>query len=306
MARILDFKPPSRSARTTIRGRNITASTCFRIRPVPDSTSVTGAVTSCRIAGRDTNGFRASTFFIPWAGTRSVRLPKTTPSKKAFIRASARRRNIENFKRQLHEIGAMYDWTREVNTTDPDYYKWTQWIFVKMFKRGLAYKTFMPVNWCPSCKTGIANEDVVNGRCERCGTEVTKKELNQWMLRITKYADRLLTGLEKLDWPEKVKTMQSNWIGRSEGAEVTFKAIAADGAEHPLGDLHDAAGHALRRDLHGDGARTSAGRRSLRRPSTACRSRRLRREGEERIAISIALRRPKRPACSPAPMPSIR
>jgi leucyl-tRNA synthetase len=148
--------------------------------------------------------------------------------------AVSTRRNIENFKRQLNEIGAMYDWSREVNTTDPDYYKWTQWIFVKMFRAGLAYKTFMPVNWCPSCKTGIANEDVVNGRCERCGTEVTKKELNQWMLRITKYADRLLSGLEKLDWPEKVKTMQTNWIGRSEGAEVTFTAIAANGAQHPL------------------------------------------------------------------------
>jgi leucyl-tRNA synthetase len=144
------------------------------------------------------------------------------------------KRNIENFKRQLQEIGAMYDWSREVNTTDPEYYKWTQWIFVKMFKAGLAYKTFMPVNWCPSCKTGISNEDVNDGRCERCGTEVTKKELNQWMLRITKYADRLLSGLEKLDWPEKVKTMQTNWIGRSEGAEVTFTAIAGDGTQHPL------------------------------------------------------------------------
>ena len=143
-------------------------------------------------------------------------------------------RNVENFKRQLHEIGAMYDWSREVNTTDPDYYKWTQWIFLRMFKAGLAYKTLMPVNWCPSCKTGIANEDVVNGRCERCGTEVTKKELHQWMLRITTYADRLLAGLEELDWPEKVKTMQSNWIGRSEGAEVTFTAIAANGSHHLL------------------------------------------------------------------------
>jgi leucyl-tRNA synthetase len=154
--------------------------------------------------------------------------------KKGIHPAIGTRNNIENFKRQLNEIGAMYDWTREVNTTDPDYYKWTQWIFVKMFKAGLAYKTYMPVNWCPSCKTGIANEDVVNGRCERCGSEVTKKELNQWMMRITKYADRLLKGLEKLDWPEKVKTMQTNWIGRSEGAEVTFKAIAANGKEHPL------------------------------------------------------------------------
>jgi leucyl-tRNA synthetase len=103
-----------------------------------------------------------------------------------------------------------------------------------MFKAGLAYKTFMPVNWCPGCKTGIANEDVVNGRCERCDSEVTKKELNQWMLRITKYADRLLDNLEKLDWPEKVKVMQSNWIGRSHGAEVTFQALAANGTRHPL------------------------------------------------------------------------
>ena len=154
--------------------------------------------------------------------------------KKGIHPAIGTRNNIENFKRQLNEIGAMYDWRREVNTTDPDYYKWTQWIFVKMFKAGLAYRTYMPVNWCPSCKTGIANEDVVNGRCERCGSEVTKKELNQWMLRITKYADRLLNGLEKLDWPEKVKTMQTNWIGRSVGAEVTFKALAANGKEHPL------------------------------------------------------------------------
>jgi leucyl-tRNA synthetase len=154
--------------------------------------------------------------------------------KKGIHPAIGTRNNIENFKRQLNEIGAMYDWSREVNTTDPDYYKWTQWIFVKMFKAGLAYKTYMPVNWCPSCKTGIANEDVVNGRCERCGSEVTKRELNQWMLRITKYADRLLNGLDKLDWPEKVKTMQTNWIGRSVGAEVTFKALAANGSEHPL------------------------------------------------------------------------
>jgi leucyl-tRNA synthetase len=142
--------------------------------------------------------------------------------------------NVENFKRQLQEIGAMYDWSREVNTTDPDYYKWTQWIFVQMFKRGLAYKAFMPINWCPSCKTGISNEDVVNGRCERCGTEVTRKEMYQWMLRITKYAQRLLDGLQNLDWPEKVKTMQTNWIGRSEGAEVTFQAVAQDNSQHPL------------------------------------------------------------------------
>jgi leucyl-tRNA synthetase len=154
--------------------------------------------------------------------------------KKGIQPAAGTRANVENFKRQLQEIGAMYDWSREVNTADPDYYRWTQWIFLQMFKNGLAYKSFMPINWCPSCKTGISNEDVVNGRCERCGTEVTRKEMNQWMLRITRYAERLLAGLQHLDWPEKVKTMQTNWIGKSEGAEVTFVAHAADGTNHPL------------------------------------------------------------------------
>lgn len=130
--------------------------------------------------------------------------------------------NVKNFKRQIDEIAALYDWDREVNTTDPDFYKWTQWIFVKMFKEGLAYEKEFPINWCPSCKTGLANEEVVNGKCERCGTEVTKKNLRQWMLRITKYADRLLNDLNKLDWPDKVKKMQSDWIGKSYGAEVDF------------------------------------------------------------------------------------
>lgn len=140
--------------------------------------------------------------------------------------------NIDNIRRQLKEIGAMYDWAREFSTTDPEYYHWTQWIFVKMAKMGLAYKRDMPINWCPSCKTGLANEEVVGGVCERCGDVVNKKNLNQWMLKITEYADRLLYDLEKLDWPEKVKIMQSNWIGRSEGADVTFTAISAkDGAE---------------------------------------------------------------------------
>ena len=188
--------------------------------------------------------------------------------------------NIANIKRQINEISALYDWDMEVNTTDPDFYKWTQWIFVKMFKEGLAYekefpinwcpscktglaneevvggkcercgaevnttdpdfykwtqwifvKMFkeglayekeFPINWCPSCKTGLANEEVVGGKCERCGAEVTKKNLRQWMLRITKYADRLLNDLDKLDWPEKVKKMQTDWIGKSYGAEVDF------------------------------------------------------------------------------------
>ncbi len=140
-------------------------------------------------------------------------------------------KNIENIKRQIRQIGAMYDWSREINTTDPDYYRWTQWIFVKMFEQGLAYKKDMPINWCPSCKTGLANEEVEGGVCERCGSVVEKRGLNQWMLRITKYADRLLDDLDQLEWPEKVKIMQRNWIGRSEGGDIVFTAVAPDGAE---------------------------------------------------------------------------
>lgn len=136
--------------------------------------------------------------------------------------------NIANIKRQINEIAAIYDWDMEVNTTDPKFYKWTQWIFVQMFKKGLAYEKEMPINWCPSCKTGLANEEVVNGKCERCGADVTKKNLRQWMLKITAYADRLLDDLDKLDWPEKVKKMQSDWIGRSHGAEVNFKLQNSD------------------------------------------------------------------------------
>ena len=136
--------------------------------------------------------------------------------------------NIKNIKRQINEIAAIYDWDMEVNTTDPDFYKWTQWIFVKMFKAGLAYEKEFPINWCPSCKTGLANEEVVNGVCERCGTPVTKKNLRQWMLRITKYADRLLADLDKLDWPEKVKKMQAEWIGKSHGAEIDFQIEGSD------------------------------------------------------------------------------
>ena len=136
--------------------------------------------------------------------------------------------NVANIKRQINEIAALYDWDREVNTTDPNFYKWTQWIFVQMFKKGLAYEKEFPINWCPSCKTGLANEEVVDGKCERCGTPVTKKNLRQWMLKITAYADRLLNDLDKLDWPEKVKKMQSDWIGKSYGAEVNFKVDGRD------------------------------------------------------------------------------
>lgn len=129
--------------------------------------------------------------------------------------------NVAVFKAQLQEVGALYDWTKELDTTDPEYYKWTQWIFLQMYKKGLAYQSHMPINWCPSCKTGLANEEVVNGGCERCGTQVTQKNIPQWVLKITDYAEKLLQGLDTLDWSEKVKLMQKNWIGKSKGLIFT-------------------------------------------------------------------------------------
>ncbi len=130
--------------------------------------------------------------------------------------------NVANFKRQLKSIGFSFDWTREINTTDPSYYKWTQWIFLKLFEKGLAYKQEMPINFCTSCKVGLANEEVVNGVCERCGSEVVRVNKSQWMLKITEYAQRLIDDLDELNYIEKVKIQQKNWIGRSEGAEVEF------------------------------------------------------------------------------------
>jgi leucyl-tRNA synthetase len=130
--------------------------------------------------------------------------------------------SIANFRRQIDSVGFAYDWEREINTTDPGYVKWTQWIFIQLYKRDLAYQAIVPINWCPSCKTGLANEEVSQGRCERCGSEVERKDMRQWMLRITRYADRLAQDLSLLDWPESTVAMQRNWIGRSEGAEVVF------------------------------------------------------------------------------------
>ena len=130
--------------------------------------------------------------------------------------------NVARFKGQLHSLGYSFDWDREVNTTDPNYYKWTQWIFLKLFKAGLAYKSEMPINWCTSCKVGLANEEVVNGACERCGSEVVRKVKSQWMLKITEYADKLIEGLDGVDYIERVKVSQKNWIGKSQGAEVDF------------------------------------------------------------------------------------
>lgn len=130
--------------------------------------------------------------------------------------------NVVRFKNQLHSLGYSFDWDREINTTDPNYYKWTQWIFLKLFKAGLAYKSEMPINWCTSCKVGLANEEVVNGVCERCGSEVVRKVKSQWMLKITEYADKLIQGLDTVDYVERVKVSQKNWIGKSTGAEVDF------------------------------------------------------------------------------------
>ncbi|MFG6327574.1 MAG: leucine--tRNA ligase [Lachnospiraceae bacterium] len=131
--------------------------------------------------------------------------------------------NVKRFKEQLHSLGYSFDWDREVNTTDPEYYHWTQWIFLKLFNAGLAYKKEMPINWCTSCKVGLANEEVVNGVCERCGSEVVRKVKSQWMLKITEYAEKLIEGLDEVDYIEKVKVSQKNWIGRSQGAEVDFR-----------------------------------------------------------------------------------
>ncbi|MFL0249678.1 leucine--tRNA ligase [Clostridium neuense] len=137
-------------------------------------------------------------------------------------------KNIDTMEKQLKAMGAMFDWDHEVITCMPDYYKWTQWLFLKLYEKGLAYRKKAPVNWCPSCNTVLANEQVVDGCCERCGTEVTKKDLTQWFFKITDYADELLEKLDTLDWPEKTKAMQRHWIGKSKGAEVTFKICDSD------------------------------------------------------------------------------
>ncbi|MCJ7623204.1 MAG: class I tRNA ligase family protein, partial [Anaerolineaceae bacterium] len=131
--------------------------------------------------------------------------------------------NTDIFRKQMKELGFSFDWAREVNTTDPHYYQWTQWIFIKLFEHGLAYKREMPINWCPSCKVGLANEEVIDGRCERCGAETTRRRISQWVVKITDYADRLIDGLKQTDFIEKVRAAQINWIGRSEGGNIRFK-----------------------------------------------------------------------------------
>src|SRR3989338_1667042 len=142
--------------------------------------------------------------------------------KKGIHPAITTKKNIDNFKDQIQHLGISVDWSREINTTDPSYYKWTQWIFLKMFEKGLAYKSKIAVNWCISCKIGLANEEVIGGKCERCGGETEKREKEQWLLAITKYAERLLSGLDTVNYFPEIKIQQRNWIGKSEGAEIQF------------------------------------------------------------------------------------
>ena len=138
------------------------------------------------------------------------------------------KKNIETFRRQINSLGFSYDWNREINTTDPEYYKWTQWIFTKLYEKGLAYEAEVAVNWVPELGTVISNEEVIDGKSERGGYDVVRRPMRQWMLKITAYADRLLEDLELVDWPESIKDMQRNWIGRSEGANVTFKVAGTE------------------------------------------------------------------------------
>ena len=141
------------------------------------------------------------------------------------------RKNMETFRKQIKSIGLSYDWDREISTSEESYYKWTQWIFLQLFEKGLAYEKEAPINWCPSCLTGLANEEVKDGKCERCGAQIQRKNLRQWILKITEYAERLLEDLDELDWPESIKIMQKNWIGKSTGAEVDFALVDKDGKE---------------------------------------------------------------------------
>src|SRR6267154_1126973 len=148
-------------------------------------------------------------------------------------------KNIKRFKEQLKMIGLDYDWSREINTTDPNFYKWTQWIFLKLYEKGLAYESYEPINWCPTCQTGLSNEDLEGNACERCGTIVEKRPMRQWILKITEYADRLLEDLKLLpEWQEHIKESQRNWIGKSEGAEIDFPLQIGEGKKMKYVILH--------------------------------------------------------------------
>ena len=168
-----------------------------------------------------------------WATTRSACRPRTTRSRPASTRATRPPSRSRQFQQQFRSWGISIDWSREFGTHEPRYYRWTQWIFLQLFERGLAYRKEAAVNWCPVDATVLANEQVIDGHCERCGSPVEARQLEQWFFRITDYADRLLDDLDTIDWPEHVKTMQRNWIGRSEGAEVTFSCPEI-GVDYPV------------------------------------------------------------------------
>ena len=204
------------------RGRS---STCSRCCPTPparctwDTSSTTRLGTSSRTSGAETAGPSCAR----WAGTRSACLLRTRRFAKAAIRREIVERNIEHIRGEMRRLGWVIDWDREVGAHEPEYYRWTQWLFLKFFEAGLAYRKEAPVNWCPNDQTVVANEYVIDGKCERCGAEVVVMNMEQWFFRITAYADQLLEDLELIDWPERTKTIQRNWIGRSEGAEVLFR-----------------------------------------------------------------------------------
>ncbi len=195
---------------------------------------------------------RASACCIRWATTRSGCRRRTTRSRPACTRARRPTSRSPPTAHWFHRWGISIDWSREFGTHEPRYYRWTQWIFLKLLERGLAYRKEAAVKWCPFDQTVLANEQVIDGRCERCGNLVEARQLEQWQFRITDYADRLLDDLDTIDWPEHVKAMQRNWIGRSEGAEVTFRC---EELRDRLPGVHDPARHAVRRDLLRDGAR---------------------------------------------------
>ena len=210
-------------------------------------------------------------------------------------------RNIERFREQLKSLGFSYDWEREVNTTDPGYYKWTQWIFKQLFERGLAYQEELPVKWCPELGTTLANEEVIDGKSEVGGFPCIRRPLRQWVLKITAVRRRLLEGLDALDWPNSTKEMQRNWIGRSEGAEIDF---AVDGhAAVTAARLHDAARHAVRRDLHGARARARARRNRSRPRAAQALSKRIASRPRARASSSAPSCRKTRPASSRARTP---
>ena len=163
-------------------------------------------------------------FFTQWDMMLLVYLQKIMQLKIKLLRR-LQPNKCGNFQKQFENLGYSIDWDRSFKTTDPDYYKWTQWLFLQFFKHGLAYQDNISINWCPKCKTGLANEEVVNGKHERCDNDVEKKQLNQWMLKITKYADKLIDGLETVDYPSRIADQQINWIGRSKGAEIEFRLL---------------------------------------------------------------------------------